>query len=75
MVIICDCDGTNYTVSRIDRVAQRVVRDNGNVEIGRDLARITDAYPLSAFGAQVQTGLTNFINAIDNKAPTTSVEG
>lgn len=66
--IHCLCDGDNYTMTGIDRVSQAVVRDGANTEVGRDLARITDTFPITAFPAGVQTALGNFINAIDGKA-------
>lgn len=65
--IFITCDGTNNTVLSIQRSHQAVTRDNANTEIRRDDTRIQAQYLLSDFAGAVQTGIANFVNALDVK--------
>lgn len=65
IVIDITCDGTTNTVAAVTRMHQIVTRDNANAEIRRDISLIAQPYVLTDFIAAVQTGLTNFANALD----------
>lgn len=61
------CDGTTNTVTNIQRLHQAVSRSNTNVELRRDISFVSKDYKPSDFSAGVQTGIQNFIDAIDIK--------
>lgn len=65
--ITVSCDGTTNTIMEVKRHHRAVQRDSGNSLLTADPSPISVPYLLSDFAAGVQTGLTNFVNAIDVK--------
>jgi hypothetical protein len=65
--IVVACNGTTNTVQTIRRNHQAVTRDNSNNELRRNLERLIAEYVMADFGAGVQTGIQNFVDALDVK--------
>lgn len=65
--IVVACNGTANTVVTIRRNHQAVTRDNSNNELRRNLERLISEYAMSDFAAGTQTGIQNFVDALDVK--------
>jgi hypothetical protein len=66
VALFVSCDGVSNSLTVMSRLMRPVTRDETGaiVETGEV---VTKQYALSDFAPAVQTALTNFINAIDNK--------
>lgn len=65
--IDCHWNGSAYVIDRVVRHRQTVSRDGNAVEAGRSPGVDSTGYAISDFPGAVQTGLTNFVNALDAK--------